>query len=80
VLHIDENQITDTGMQQIALIKELRSLSMSGTQLSDLRLKECESLTKLKTLIARNTEITGQGVKDLKKTLPKVVVVCQRNP
>ena len=58
----------------MAGLKQLQTLNLSGTQVSDAGLKELAGLTELNTLDLTGTKGTDAGVQELKKALPKVEI------
>ncbi len=46
----------------IAELKDLESLNLSGTKITDLALKKLQAATKLKDLNLSNTQVTSRGL------------------
>ena len=51
-------------------LKQLKELWLSGTQITDVGIKEVVKLQKLEILRVRGTKVTKAGVAELKKALP----------
>ncbi len=54
-------------LNRLAAIRSLRTLNLSGPNMTDARLKELAELKALQTLNLRHTEVTDEGMKDLAK-------------
>ena len=67
-----DTKITDAGLVHLKGLTELQSLSMGGvgSQITDAGLVHLKGLSSLQTLDLRFTQITDQGIADLKKALP----------
>jgi len=59
--------VTDAGMQEVALITSLRSLYVFGTPITDAGLKEIARLEKLTSLGLERTHITDAGLAELSR-------------
>ena len=55
--------------------EELRTLSLSGTQVTDAGLECLRGLTELRELALSNNQVTDAGVNELKKALPNVSIL-----
>jgi hypothetical protein len=62
--------LTDPGLKGLAGLKQLRSLSLRGTQVSDLGVAPLRALTGLRFLNISQTKITGAGIAELHRALP----------
>lgn len=65
---------TDEGMTKLAKLKNLITLELSRTPLTDARLKELVGLKNLTKVGLSYTKVTGAGMKELIKALPKYKV------
>ena len=61
---LDEWQVTDASMKDIASLKQLTALNLLGTKITDARLKELVSLKRLTSLDLSSTFVTDAGLKD----------------
>jgi internalin A len=57
--------ITDTGLKELATLKNLRSLNLASTQVTGAGLKELAAIKNLRSLNLANTHVTGAGLKEL---------------
>ena len=58
-------QVTDTGLKELAGLKQLRDLDIGETKVSDLGLKELAGLLQLRTLKLNATKVTDVGLNEL---------------
>ena len=65
------HQVTDAGVKDLAAVKSLKTLDLSGTKVSAAGLKELAALPNLTLLLVANTPVTAAEAKELKKALPK---------
>jgi len=63
--------VTDAGLKELAPLKQLRELFLSGTRVTDVGMKELAGLTELRELSLANTQVTAAGVARLHKALPQ---------
>ena len=65
--------MTDTGLKELAPLKNLTYLYLAGTQVTDAGLKELAPLTDLTALYLNDTQVTDAGLKELhrSKTSPR---------
>jgi len=63
--------VTDEGLKELAELKELRSLSLSGTRVTDAGLKGLKGLRQLRLVLLHKTRVTPEGVADFRQALPK---------
>ena len=66
--------VTDTGLKELAALKNLTALDLSDTRVTDAGVKELASLKKLTTLTVHFTKVTDTGVKELQNALPRCKV------
>jgi internalin A len=64
--------VTDAGLKELAGLKSLQRLNLSGTQVTDAGLKELAGLISLQILHLDNTQVTNVGIDELRKALPGV--------
>lgn len=70
-LHLSFNQnLTDTGLEHLKDLTNLKYLHLRNTQITDAGLKHLEGLTNLKVLGLKTTKVTDGGVDTLKQALP----------
>jgi hypothetical protein len=62
-------------MKELASLKELQTLTLNETQITDTGLKELAALKQLKALHLSNTKVTKMGVAEFKKALPNCRVL-----
>ena len=63
-------RVDDVFLKRLMALTGLRSLRLSGTQVTDEGLKHLEGLTKLEHLELDGTEVTDEGIEELRKALP----------
>jgi len=73
-LHLAHTQVDDTGLQEIAELRDLETLVVVGSPLTDAGLRNLRKLTKLKLLIVRGSFVTPAGVDELRRALPNLRV------
>ena len=61
----DNEEITDAGLKELAGLKNLQRLDLSGTKITDAGLKELAGLKSLQTLDLAATQVTDAGLKEL---------------
>jgi hypothetical protein len=66
-LELGDEVIGVQHLNRLAAIRSLRTLNLSGPNMTDARLKELAGLKGLETLNLRHTEVTDEGMKDLAK-------------
>ena len=69
-LYMDESQITDAGLKEVAKLQKLEVLYLNNTKITDAGLKEVAKLQKLEELDLRGSEVTKAGVAEFKRALP----------
>src|SRR5262245_45679699 len=57
--------LTDSGLKELAAMKELHTLDLTQTKITDAGLKELGALKGLQTLNLTNTRVTDIGLKEL---------------
>jgi hypothetical protein len=67
--------VTDAGLKELKGLKQLEELHLNATKVTDAGLKELKGLTQLEELRLGFTRVTGVGVADLKKALPKCKII-----
>jgi hypothetical protein len=68
-------KVTDAGLKELAVFKDLKELDLSGCfKVTDAGLKELATLKSLQKLNLVNTMVTGAGVAELLKALPKCTI------
>ena len=77
-LHLEKTQITDAGLKHLASLKQLELLNLFGCDISDSGLTHLHALPKLTSLFVAETKVTEPGVAELRKGVPKLVVVPDR--
>ena len=75
VLGLKGTQITDEGLREVAKLQQLTYLGLDGTQITDQGLKEVAKMKQLKVLGLVDNKITKAGVAQLKKALPKCIIL-----
>lgn len=70
----DCGEVTNDGVAHLKELAGLEKLFLSGTQINDSGLVHLRGLTKLQTLHFFDTDITDDGIKDLKKSLPNTKI------
>ncbi len=66
-LFLDESQITDAGLKELAKFQNLTVLGLDDTKITDEGLKEVAKLQNLNLLSLENTQITDEGLKEVAK-------------
>ena len=75
VLYLVGAPITDAGLAHLKGLNELRSLTLSKCKgVTDAGMVHLKGLAKLKSVNLRNTNVTANGARELKKALPKVEI------
>ena len=75
VLGLKGTQITDAGLKEVAKLQQLNKLDLSICRITDAGLKEVAKLKQLKVLGLVDNKITKAGVAQLKKALPKCIIL-----
>jgi hypothetical protein len=70
VLDLHNTGISDSGLQCLDGLSQLRTLSLENTQVTDAGLEHLRGLVRLKELKLYNTKVTDGGVKKLRQELP----------
>jgi hypothetical protein len=65
---------TDAGLKELAGLKNLQTLDLSGTKVTGEGLKELAALKNLQSLDLRETQVTDTGVRALQKDLKDINV------
>jgi hypothetical protein len=66
--------VTPAGLKQLAVLKQLETLSLSSMNLTDVGLKEMGALQQLRVLNLFHTKVTEAGLDELMKALPKCAI------
>jgi hypothetical protein len=74
---MNSTRANDATAMQIAELKSLTSLYLTDTKITDEALKYFENLTGLKYLEVKETEVTNEAARELKKTLPYLHIVTE---
>ncbi len=74
-LYLNHGQLTDAGMKELAGLKNLQTLNISANHVTDAGLKELYGLKNLQSLIMWGTKATPAGVAELRKELPKCIII-----
>lgn len=75
ILYITNCKITDSGLEHLKDLKNLKTLGLQLTPVTDLGLQHLYSLKMLMSLNLRQTKVTPQGIANLQKALPKCKIV-----
>lgn len=65
------------GLEHLGGLRQLESLSIYETRITDVGLVHLKKLSHLKNLELFDTLVTDQGVKELKRTLPDCKITRQ---
>ena len=60
-----------TSLKELAALKNLRTLDLTFTQVTDAGLKDLAGLKSLRALDLSDTRVTRTGLKELRKALPR---------
>lgn len=63
--------MTNAGLKDLSDFKNLTTLDLRNTKVTDVGLKELGGLKHLSMLELRGTKVTGVGVNELAEALPK---------
>jgi Leucine-rich repeat (LRR) protein len=74
-LGLYRTRVTDRGVARLEYMPSLQQLTLGGKQITDAGIVHLKTLTGLHELGVRDTAVTDAGVTDLKKSLPKLVVL-----
>ena len=74
-LNLGSTQITDEGLKEVGKLPQLSWLYLYKTKVSDAGLKEVAKMKQLKVLGLVDNKITKAGVAQLKKALPKCIIL-----
>ena len=62
-------------MKELVGLKQLKTLNLAGTQVTDAGVEQLRGLTKLRLLNLRDTKVTDEGVEKLQQALPKCKII-----
>ena len=65
IVSLGETPVTDTGLKELAGLKNLQDLDLFGTKVTDTGLKELVGLKSLQSLYLCSTKVTDAGMKEL---------------
>ena len=63
--YLNNTQVTDAGLKELAALKNLASLYLDNTKVTDAGMKELAVLKNLTTLSLDRTQVTDAGIKEL---------------
>lgn len=69
-VYLAERQVADDDLRILGSLSALRILRLEGIPITDRAIAHLEKLTSLEELNVRNTHITSDGVRRLKRALP----------
>ncbi len=75
VLNLSHTWVTSAGLVQLEGLTNLERLDLSSCDLSDAGLVHLRGLLNLRMLGLEETKVTYAGVRELKRALPKLIVV-----
>ena len=73
-LDIAVTQISDGGLEHIAVLSNLNILTLAWTRITDRGLAHLKRLTKLSSVDLTGTQVTDAGVKELMRALPRLTI------
>jgi hypothetical protein len=79
-LSLQRSRVTDAGVRNIAQLKDLEELFLTGAPITDESVPALASLTKLRTLSVTDTEITDEGLRRLRQALPEADIRGGKRP
>ena len=74
-LRLQITKITDAGLKEVAKLQQLENLYLNGTKITDVGLKDVAKMKQLEGLWLDDTKVTKAGVAELKKALPKCLII-----
>lgn len=75
VLDVGNTNVTDEGMRSIVRLESLRELNLRKTSVSDVGLAKLATLKSIVIIDIRETNVTKNGVEDLRKKLPDARII-----
>ncbi len=75
-LRLNDTEITDSGVAHLAELRNLERLDLNNTDITDKSMASLGKLENLKELGLTGTKITAKGVQQIKRDLPKCMVIC----
>ncbi len=73
-LYLGRTKISDEGLAQLAGMKQLKTLGLTDTRIGDAGIAHLKALTNLKSVNLHGARATAEGIRQLEKTLPGLVV------
>ena len=67
--------MTGAGLKELKALKQLHTLNLNNTQVTDAGLKELAPHKQLQILELGSTKVTDAGMRELKKALPSLRIV-----
>ena len=72
-MYLAATNVTDAGLASLALLPRLEKLSLRNcAKISDRAIDRLKQFKSLKSIDLRDTSFTAEGIKRLRKLLPKV--------
>jgi ankyrin repeat protein len=71
-LSLEDTDVTDAGLAALKTLKHLECLVLSGTRITNAGLVHLEGLAELRTMDCSKTKVDREGVKRLRRALPKL--------
>jgi Leucine-rich repeat (LRR) protein len=69
-----KSAVEDWDLVQLTKIPNLKSLDLEGTRIGDEGIEHLHGISSLEFVSLRTTAVTREGITNLKKALPKIVV------
>ena len=73
-LDLDETEFGDADIKWLKGMKKLTSLSLSGTSFTDRGFAGLAEIKSLEILVVTKTKVTPEGVKELRKSIPRCII------
>jgi hypothetical protein len=74
-LHLEGTNITDAGLERLSKMPALIEVFISSPAVTDAGLKHLAALPRLGILRVRETQVTAEGIAELKRALPDLQVI-----
>lgn len=75
-LGLSAASLTDAGLEHLQGLSQLQTLNLDQTKVTDAGLKHLIRLTKLNFLSLGQTQVSSAGVAELRKSLPKAMIMA----